>query len=244
MIKTKLMACMLFLTFLLLPSTLTAQDIPTTPRSREAIARVRPALEAALNKAAMTWGSPIFIRIFKWEMILELWLQTDNGFSLFRTYDICTCGPMGLGPKTRQGDWRAPEGFYFVAPRQLNPASRFHLSFNIGYPNAYERAHDWTGSALMVHGDCVSIGCYAMTDKAIEEIYALADGALRNGQRFFRVHIFPFRMTDRNMRICERSTWYDFWENLKEGYDFFVENGHTPPNVVVRNGRYAFEPSQ
>jgi len=95
----------------------------------------------------------------------------------------------------------------------------------------------------MVHGSCVSIGCYAMTDEGIEEIFTLADASLRNGQRFFRVHIFPFRMTDKKMDEHKYSEWYKFWENLKEGYDFFEKHGHNPPNVKVRNKRYVFEPS-
>ena len=92
----------------------------------------------------------------------------------------------------------------------------------------------------MVHGSCVSIGCYAITDSLIEEIYTLADAAFRNGQRFFRVHVFPFRMNDANMTRHNGSEWYSFWENLKEGYDFFENNGHIPPNVEVRDGRYVF----
>ena len=101
-------------------------------------------------------------------------------------------------------------------PRQLNPLSKFHLSFNLGYPNEYDKTHGRTGSALMIHGSCVSIGCYAMTNKGIEEIYALGDAALRHGQRFFRVHIFPFRMTDNLMNRVKSSEWYSFWENLKD----------------------------
>jgi murein L,D-transpeptidase YafK len=122
----------------------------------------------------------------------------------------------------------------------MNPNSRFHLSFNLGYPNAYDQAYKRTGSALMVHGGRVSIGCFAMTDKKIEEIYALADGALRNGQRFFRVHCFPFRMTDENMKQHRSSEWISFWKNLKSGYDFF-ENTKLPPDVKVQNGMYVFE---
>jgi murein L,D-transpeptidase YafK len=125
----------------------------------------------------------------------------------------------------------------------MNPLSNYHLSFNLGYPNSYDRLHGRTGSALMVHGSCVSIGCYAMTDKGIEEIFTLADAALCNGQPFFRVHIFPFPMTEENMRKHVNSKWYEFWKNLKEGYDFFEEGGHNPPNVEVKNKQYVFGPS-
>jgi murein L,D-transpeptidase YafK len=146
----------------------------------------------------------------------------------------------GLGPKLRQGDRQAPEGFYYVAPANMNPNSRFHLSFNIGYPNAYDRALGRTGSAIMVHGSWFSTGCFAMTDIKIEEIYALADAALRNGQRFFRLHVFPFRMTTRNLQRHAGSEWAEFWENLKDGYDFF-ESTKVPPNVLVRGGKYVFQ---
>jgi murein L,D-transpeptidase YafK len=145
-----------------------------------------------------------------------------------------------FGPKVRTGDNQSPEGFYFVQPRQLNPNSRFYLSFNLGYPNAYDRAHGRTGDALMVHGNCVSIGCYAMTDRSIEEIYALADAALRNGQAFFQVHVFPFRLTAEKLFRHRESRWYTFWQNLKEGYDSFEETAR-PPNVSIKNKRYVFD---
>ena len=220
-----------------------AQDIPSSDRSQAAISRVKPKLHGEFSSAGFNWGAPIFIRIFKKTKELEIWLKDRNNFRLFKTYKICTYGWRSLGPKIRQGDGRAPEGFYYVLPRQMNPLSNFHLSFNLGYPNAYDRIHDRTGSALMVHGSCVSIGCYAMTDKGIEEIFAIADASLRNGQRFFRVHIFPFQMTEKNMNEHKFSEWHKFWENLKEGYDFFERNGHKPPNVKVNNKRYVFEPS-
>ena len=122
---------------------------------------------------------------------------------------------------------------------RMNPRSRFHLSFNIGYPNTYDRAHKRTGSALMVHGNCVSIGCYAMTDAGIEEIYSLCDAALMNGQRFFRVHAFPFRMTNTNMKRHQSSKWIVEWKNLKQGYDWF-EKTKRPPNVTVSGKQYLF----
>jgi len=168
-------------------------------------------------------------------------MEKDSRFHLFRTYPICTFSGE-LGPKIQEGDDQSPEGFYFVTPIQLNPLSQFHLSFNLGFPNRYDRAHGRTGSFLMVHGNCVSIGCYAMTDPAIEEIYSLADAAFRNGQAFFRVHIFPFRMSEEKMAFYGTSQWLDYWENLKEGYDFF-ERTHKVPDVRVLNRRYIFRNS-
>ncbi|MCK4537184.1 MAG: murein L,D-transpeptidase [Candidatus Krumholzibacteria bacterium] len=222
--------------------TLAAADgVPENARSRSVIKRVIPALDLELSAKGLRSGSPIFIRIFKESSELELWIEEDAKYQLFRIYDICTFSG-DLGPKIRQGDLQSPEGFYFVTPGQMNPSSRFHLSFNLGYPNAYDRQHDRSGSALMVHGNCVSIGCYAMTDTRIEEIYAVADAALRNGQPFFRVHIFPFRMTSENMNKHFESQWRIFWENLKDGYDWFERTG-IPPNVEVRNGQYVFNSS-
>ncbi len=214
-------------------------QIPSSSRSRKAISRTKPLLLAELQAKQFSFGSPIFIRIFKESMELELWVKSGTRFGLFKSYKICTYGSKGLGPKTKQGDGKAPEGFYFVTPKNLNPFSNFHLSFNLGYPNRYDRIHRRTGDALMVHGDCVSIGCYAMTDRQINEIYTLADAAFRNGQKFFRVHIFPFRMTAQKMNQYKKSDWIDFWNNLKDGYDYF-EIHKDPPNVEVKNRRYIF----
>lgn len=214
-------------------------EVYSTTRSRKAIAKVKPKLVRALEKKGLKWGAPVFMKIFKEPGVLEVWVQDGEKFRYFETFKIFNFSG-GLGPKLRVGDCKSPEGFYYVTPLQMNPASKFHLSFNLGYPNAYDRAHKRTGSALMVHGSYFSIGCYAMTDKKIEKIYALAQAALNNGQGFFRVHIFPFRMTQENMNHHKKSEWYDFWTNLKEGYDFFEQNSF-PPNVTVNKGRYAFE---
>ena len=122
----------------------------------------------------------------------------------------------------------------------MNPNSRFHLSFNVGYPNTYDRAHERTGDFLMVHGNRVSIGCFAMTDKKIEEIYTLCDAALNKGQKFFRVHSFPFRMTNERLTQESGNRWSSFWKNLKQGYDLFEKNKF-PPNVRVENKKYVFD---
>lgn len=230
-----------YIAFLLavLPADSNSATIPSSARSEKAIARVRPALELSLRAKGLHYGDPIFVRIFKESSELELWVQTGDRFVLFKTYKVCHYSG-DLGPKLRIGDNQSPEGFYFVQPRQLNPNSRFYLSFNLGYPNAYDRTHGRTGDALMVHGNCVSIGCYAMTDRSIEEIYALADAALRNGQAFFQVHVFPFRLTAEKLSRHRESRWYTFWQNLKEGYDSFEKTGR-PPTVSVKNKRYVFD---
>jgi murein L,D-transpeptidase YafK len=226
----KLNPSILFTFFVTCFLTFAESKIPSSNRSRSVIARVEPELKEEFEKKKMQYGSPIFIRIFKESRELEIWVKTENQFNLFKTYEICTYGTGTLGPKTRQGDGQAPEGFYFITSQRLNPSSDFHLSFNLGYPNSYDRINKRTGGNLMVHGSCVSIGCYAMTDAGIEEIYTIAVAAFRNGQKFFRVHIFPFRMDSENMETYKQSEWIEFWKNLKEGYDFF-EKHKIPPNV-------------
>ncbi|MBN1570235.1 MAG: murein L,D-transpeptidase [Acidobacteria bacterium] len=216
-----------------------SSTLPSSPRSREVINRVSPSLRNSLNQKRLKLGAPIFIRIFKQSRYLEVWLCDGREFVLFKSYPICTYSGQ-LGPKIRAGDGQSPEGFYFVTPQRMNPSSQFHLSFDIGFPNAYDRAHGRTGSYLMVHGDCVSIGCYAMTDAGIEEIYTLADAAFRNGQSDFKVHIFPFRMTVENLNVHRDSKWFEFWKNLKEGYDWF-ERERRPPSIDVAKFRYVFK---
>jgi len=143
----------------------------------------------------------------------------------------------------REGDGQSPEGFYFIKPTSLNPNSSHHLSFNLGFPNAYDRAHGRTGSFLMVHGACVSIGCYAMTNEGIEQIYADVEAAFDDGQPFIRVHIFPFEMSTENLAKVKDNPNHGFWENLKTGWDHFERN-RVPPNVSVLNKAYQFGPSE
>lgn len=216
------------------------QNVPTSARADEVIKRISPALKTQLMKKDLKLGNPIFLRFFKDSMRCEVWMQAAPGspFTLFKSYPIATYGGRGFGPKLREGDGKAPEGFYYVTPGQMNPRSSYHLSFNLGYPNRYDRAHGRTGSFLMVHGKRQSIGCYAMTDPQIEEIYTLADRALRNGQPYFRVHLFPFELSSQNIKkhtrnpLSKTARWKSFWMNLKEGYDFF-EKYKTPPNIEV-----------
>jgi len=193
-------------------------------------------LSESLSLAHATIGDGVFIRIFKEESLMEVWIKSDSVYHFLKAYQICAYSGR-LGPKRKEGDRQAPEGFYRVGRKSLNPHSKFHLSFNLGYPNAYDRAHGRTGSYLMVHGNCVSVGCYAMTDAKIEEIYRLVEEALKNGQHRVQVHIYPFRMTKENMARHSDKHWYDFWVNLKEGYDYF-EAEHLPPKIGLKDKKY------
>lgn len=214
-----------------------ARPIPDSARATAAAARVGAGLRERLRTLGAEWGAALYLRIFKASDELEVWVDTGAGaHRLLHTWPICTWSG-ALGPKLRQGDGQAPEGFYAVAPQQLNPASRYHLSFNLGYPNAFDRAHGRTGDYLMVHGNCVSIGCYAMGDAAIEEIYTLVAAALAHGQQRVPVHIFPFRMEAGWEREHADSEWLAFWQQLAPAYRAFSDGGK-PPAIAVRDRRY------
>jgi len=215
-----------------------ADEIPSSLRSINAAATAQPDLLKELRERGIHYGLPVLIRIFKKERALEVWIQVSEKFKLFKTYFVCDCSKEP-GPKERKGDRRSPEGFYLVTPAQMNPNSRFHLSFDIGYPNDFDLAQGRTGGEIMIHGSCFSKGCFAMTDKQMEKIYTLADAAFRNGQPCFQVHIFPFRMTKENMDQNKKSKWYPFWSNLKEGYGFFERERH-PPHIIIQDNRYLF----
>jgi murein L,D-transpeptidase YafK len=210
-------------------TTVEIQAPHSLPLSKEA--------QALLAKKKMTEQQPIFVRIFKEESEFEIWKLKDDGrFYHFKTYPICNWSGE-IGPKTVQGDKQAPEGFYTIAKTQMNPNSAFHLAFNMGYPNAFDRAWKRTGDALMVHGKCKSAGCYAMTDALIEEIYAIAREALAAGQDGFQAHAFPFRMTQANMARYTTHKAAPFWATLKEGYDYF-EATRQLPTIAVCNKQY------
>jgi len=193
-----------------------------------------------LKQKKLLLGQPILIRIFKETDELEVWVKSGQKYRLYKTFSICTWSGE-LGPKLKEGDGQSPEGFYSVARAQMKPDSQYHLAFNLGYPNAFDRANGRTGSFLMVHGKCASIGCYAMTDRGIEEIWLLADEALKGGQTAFQVHLYPFRMTDANLRRHAQTRWSDFWSDLKLGYDLF-ERDRVDLRISVVNKRYAVGP--
>jgi murein L,D-transpeptidase YafK len=201
---------------------------------------VSPKLLAAMVEKDMDLQSPILIRLFKQEAELEVWKQNRSGkFELLKTYPICRWSG-DLGPKTREGDRQAPEGFYSISPAQMNPQSAYYLSFNTGYPNAYDRALGHTGSELMVHGDCSSRGCYAMTDEQIAEIYSLGRESFFGGQKAFQFEAFPFHMTPINMAKHRNNPAMPFWRMIKEGYDHF-EITHQEPKVDFCEKHYVFD---
>lgn len=208
-------------------------------RSTRHLTPIPPATLALMSEKGVTAGAPILMRSFKKESEIEVWKRKPDGqYAHLKTYPMCRWSGQ-LGPKMREGDRQAPEGFYSVTPASMNPNSSLFLSFDLGYPNAYDRSHGRTGSHLMVHGSCTSRGCFAMSDEAIAEVYAIARESFAGGQRAFQFQSYPFRMTAENLAKHRADPNIAFWKNLKEGSDHF-EVTASEPTVTVSAGRYAF----
>jgi murein L,D-transpeptidase YafK len=194
---------------------------------------------ALMEAKGTTKHSPILVRAFKKEAELEIWkMKPDGTYAHLKTYPVCRWSGQ-LGPKTREGDRQVPEGFYSVSPGLMNPNSNYYLSFNIGYPNAYDRARGYTGGLIMVHGACSSAGCFSMTDEQMAEIYAIAREAFAGGQRAIQVQSMPFRMTPENLARYRLDPNMKFWNEIKEGYDHF-EVTKREPQVAFCGRRYVF----
>lgn len=192
-----------------------------------------------LRDAGVKSGAPMMMRIFKETSELEIWLEKGDRFHLFATYPICHWSGT-LGPKLREGDKQTPEGFYAITARQLRHIGRWSRAINLGYPNAFDRAHKRDGSYILMHGGCSSVGCFAMTNPVMKEIHGLAKAAIGNGQRYVPMHVFPFRMTDAALAARADSPWHDFWLTLKDGYTSFERTGR-PPRISLCRGAYHVE---
>lgn len=196
-------------------------------------------MSAKMSELGMQKTSPIALRIFKEEGTLEVWkANTSNRFQLLKSYKICAWSGK-LGPKVKEGDRQAPEGFYSLFPHQMNPNSKYYLAINTGYPNTYDRANGRQGTHLMIHGACSSSGCYSMTDEQMVEIFAMARDAFKGGQQSVQLQAFPFRMTAENMARHRNNPNIDFWKMLKVGYDQF-EVTKRPPEINVCEKKYIF----
>jgi len=219
-----------------------AKSSPKSPPKLPAKAtkKLPPELLSLLRQKKMPVNSPILVRVFKEEAELEVWKQDTTGrFQILKTYPVCRWSG-DLGPKLQEGDRQTPEGFYRVTPELMNPHSNYYLSINIGYPNSFDKANNRDGSLLMIHGDCWSIGCYAMTDEQISEIYALARDSFLGGQPSFQVQAYPFRLTPANLARHRNNPNLAFWKMLKIGNDHF-EATHLEPRVNVCNRVYVFD---
>ena len=215
----------LLLAFILMTGEHTsAGGIPPTPAQKQQSAR-----QAAGDTFGEYYGKPVFLRIIKEDELMELWGQMGDTWRLLKEYPIAAMSGT-LGPKTREGDCQAPEGFYAVRLKGLNPNSNYYLSFNIGYPNAYDRSLQRTGSYIMVHGSDVSIGCFAMTDEGIAEIYGMVEAALKAGQPAVPVQVYPFRMTPARMKAEADSPHAEHWKHLLPGWQYTQLNDAPYPN--------------
>ena len=197
-------------------------------------------LNERLAEKGVKLGSPVLLRVFKSESEFEVWIRKDDSsYVLFATYPVCHWSGT-LGPKLREGDKQTPEGFYTVTRAQMRHIGRWPRSLNLGFPNVFDQVQARNGSHILVHGGCSSVGCFAMTNAVVEEIYGFVEKAVAGGQTYVPVHVFPFRMTDANIALQKDSPWQSFWANLKEGYDF-VERAKRPPRISVCDSRYKFQ---
>lgn len=216
---------------------------PARTEPGKALAPISTATVALMSAKGTSPAAPLVLRSYKKEAEIEVWKQNREGrFVFIKSFPICRWSGQ-LGPKHMAGDRQTPEGFYSVGPKQMNPNSHYYLSFDTGFPNAYDRAHGWAGSAVMVHGTCSSMGCFAMTDKAVGEIYAIARDALKGGQPAFQLQAFPFHMSAANMALYRNDPSIAFWRELKEGSDRFEATGEAVAWHVGADGRYVFAPS-
>jgi murein L,D-transpeptidase YafK len=202
--------------------------LPGTPDTQTPLTR--------LQAAGVSLGARMMIRIFKAESELELWFEKDGTYIHFATYPVCFWSGT-LGPKLREGDRQAPEGFYTITSDQLHFGDRWRRSLDIGFPNVFDRVNGRTGSLILVHGGCDSVGCFAMTNPVNAELYDLVSATLRSSTHYVPVHVFPFRMSDENIALNANALWKDFWSDLKQGYDSF-ERTRLPPSISVCNKRY------
>jgi murein L,D-transpeptidase YafK len=206
----------------------------------KAMKEISPEMLALLQKKNMPKDSPVLVRVFKEESELEVWKQDTTGlYQLLKVYPICRWSGE-LGPKKVEGDRQAPEGFYSITPGLMNPNSNYYLAINMGFPNAYDKANGYSGGFLMIHGDCSSRGCYAMTDEQIGEIYSLARESFLGGQKQFQIQAYPFRLTAANLARHRTNPNMPFWKMLKEGNDHF-EVTHLEPKVDVCERHYVFD---
>lgn len=196
------------------------------------------------NKNLNYSGFNLFIRAFKKEKNLEIWIKEKDQetYSKLHTYTFCTTSG-DLGPKRREGDLQIPEGVYHI--NHFNPQSNFHLSLGLNYPNASDKilSHKHhPGGSIYIHGNCVTIGCIPIRDDKIKELYVLAVEAKNNGQERIPVHIFPTRLTDEGLSYLKNtfneSGHITFWKNLKIVFDGFEQTRKLRPIAVDNAGKY------
>lgn len=238
----------LFLIFCLKNFTACGQPTPaqdTTDRVAAAWQRIGSDIRVQLEAGGFSLGNPVFIRAFKKEQQLQLWMQRDSlsGYALFKSYPVCYV-PGTLGPKRKEGDLQVPEGVYEIDV--FNPKSSYHLSMRVNYPNAADLHFadpEKPGGEIYIHGRCVSVGCLPLGDEAIEEVYLIAQAARQAGHEAIPVHIFPCAMTDEALeKISAQSPRHRFfWQNLQTVYDDFEQHRTLSKVAVTDEGRYQLQ---
>ena len=209
--------------------------------------RMEDSLKKQFEKQHLQWpAQAMYIRSFKYDRQLEVWVKTDlkEPYKLFKTYKVCQQSG-STGPKRMEGDYQVPEGFYYI--NEFNPNSNYHLALGLNYPNSSDKIlgdPSRPGSAIYIHGDCVSTGCIPITDAPIEELYALAGTVRAQGQEFIPVHVFPVRYNvkksfDFLMEAMKQNAYLQqFNANIKEVFDYFEQKKELPVIMVNKKGEY------
>ena len=232
-------ACIVVLLHALMAAGLSPARAETASNEAEGMESAHSGLGSELAAKGFALGAPAFIRVFKESSTLELWLWKNGRFHPFKSYPICKWSGE-LGPKLAEGDRQSPEGVYFISGRDLVVNARWHRAMNLGFPNSRDKALGLTGSGILIHGKCSSIGCFSLTDPVVEDVYEVIAGALDAGQPRIMVHVFPFPLTRANLARHADNKWHDFWARLKRGHDLFLRDG-LPPRTFVCLGEYAFQ---
>jgi murein L,D-transpeptidase YafK len=219
----------------------------TFPRPSEALERKEDTLQKQFAEKKLQWPAKyIYIRSFKYDSQLEVWVRNDikEKFKLFKTYKVCALAGT-LGPKRMEGDYQVPEGFYYI--NEFNPRSNYYLSLGINYPNASDKILSDSlrpGSAIFIHGSCVTVGCIPIRDEQIDELYILAAHAKDEGQDFIPVHIFPVRFNkEKSVKYLDNLTKDDavlkkFADRMEDAYDYFEKHKQLPVVMIGEKGEY------
>lgn len=195
-------------------------------------------LAAQFQEKGLTLGSAVFIRVYKQTSEMELWVQQGARYVHFKTYGICRWSG-GLGPKMYEGDRQSPEGLYHITAADLIVNPRWDRAMNINYPNSYDVVNGRSGSGILIHGKCGSVGCFAIQDQNVEEVYGAVRAALNNGQAEIPVLALPFRFASVAPTVNDTLQLSEFWSDLRRA-DLLFERDRIPPTAWICDGRYYF----
>ena len=250
--RLTMLICVMLCLFFLDRENLQAQSFLNEQLNHYRVVQARNEKDFLLHREMEARGLPtsirgVFIRIFKKEGVLELWMQTwDGSYVKFKDYSICVLSGR-LGPKRRRGDKQIPEGFYHI--NKFNPQSNYYLSLGISYPNQSDRLMGGGGNLggdIYIHGECTTIGCLPITNGKMKELYWITANARNNGQTVIPVHIFPYKFNNYRFdetvkrQYAENPRLLHFWDNLRRGYEYFEFNRRLPNVQINEDGSYSF----